>query len=1457
VKLEVFKMKPQKNPLTYHLRPLTLLFERSTKMKAQQNPLTYHLKPLTLLFGRNTKMKRNLLLLGMMLVASLFFTWFVPVLAQVNTEWVRRYNGSGNGMDDAYGLAADGSGNVYVTGVSYGSGSYGDYATLKYSPNGTQLWVQTYNGPANLWDYAYAIATDNSGNAYVTGASRGAGTNDDYATIKYAPNGTQQWIQRYNGSANLNDVAGAIAVDGSGNVYVTGRSGGSGTGWDYATVKYDPSGNQLWVARYNGPGNGDDMAYAIAVDGSGNVYVTGYSHGSGSDKDYATIKYSPSGTELWVQRYNGPENYFDAAYAMDLDGSGNVYVIGVSRGGNEDYATIKYSTNGTQLWVARYNGPGNSSDYGKAISVDGSANVVVTGYSYGSGTNFDLATIKYDSNGNQLWAQRYNRQGTSWETPSAMTMDGSGNIYVTGYSESQANGTDDDYVTIKYSSDGTQQWVATYNGPGNGEDDSRAIAIDRFGCVLVTGKSQGSGTDYDYATIKYCEPTVVCSDEPNDLGICDTLYVETFGSDHIYHATEGYDSVRISIYVTHDSNTFYSSPYGWVQDSIAGFVIPLKFWNQGCADSIVFPQYDDWNNTTMNPNDPRFARSMFRNLPTLYGCDTVYNRFAQMHEEGMADWDVALNIANHDSGHVFLSLIPLSAGCQRWWEGSRTLLATMTYLVYMPDSCESTTIMIDSTFWLPANHLSFVRYDATSYVPRIWFQSNEVEDDETPTIEYKDATSPNGVPDFDQEGAICGLTALANCLWYFDHHNFSGLFPHTNPQNHQEKWVEDAKTVIENLKDLQKKWGGDVAAVKKYIEGKEKNRIPGEQGRDGLEVTEYSGDEATYEFYHKEISSCQDVIPSFKAHKKGEGADKWLKEKKENPNDPDKDWHHALTAAGWDKANPPKEIVTTNGNSLPKKTNDDQVVDENDYDYTRIANPANEGGKLRIKDPNDIKAWGGNHFTDVECDYIEMVSMITICPAKKDEKVREVKGEKKPKRDEPKMIEYYYCLDNRRDTSLINEPVSVLGIAIDVPFIFDSLNVQIPLGWTAQEWFPTLTPGLNPPGTLSDPCNPTEIDTTPPKWRGVLWTTSTNPVLPGDTLCGFSFELPDIYQTADNALHTAMSSTTEDSSRILSVGSTLGPVFIRGDTNGDGVIDVSDLVYVINYLFINGPAPEPMAAGDVNCDTIVDVSDAVYLINYLFAHGPAPCEDKGNSSPSNGLELNKDKAPAQIGFSSPAISKDGIFNLPVVGKFDIDLSAVQLEIEYDPAKITLLEPALTSKTEGLSIYSSSKEGIQKIGILDLSGEHHISPGTDALVNLKIKGSDLTSLEIITAILVDKNARKIPVQIVSKMKESEEELGGEKSAIPQKFYLSQNYPNPFNPETEISYALPRDCYVKLAIYNIAGQKVNTLVDERQSAGYKTIYWNGKDDKGKIVGSGIYFYKLEAGNFTESRKMVLIK
>ena len=470
--------------------------------------------------------------------------------------WVRRYNGPGDDNDEAFGIALDSSGNVYVGGACTGIGTDFDFCTIKYRPT-LEEWVASYNGPASDLDGAKSIAVDSSGNVLVTGFSEGSGTGFDYYTIKYDSSGNKLWEARYNGPGNSDDEANALAVDSSGNVYVTGRSIDSSTGYDYATIKYDSNGNQLWVARYNGPGDGTDWPLSLAVDSSGsvyvtgsihyggttgtvfgtlkydsngnqewvamyndsaggsdngvdiavdslgNVYVTGFSAGIGSKGDYATIKYDTNGNQLWVARYDGPSHETEQVRALDVDSSGNVYVTGISPEvftTDYDYATIKYDTNGNQLWVARYNGPTGNGGRAWALAVDSSGNVYVTGESPGS-TATDYATIKYDTNGNQLWVARYNGYGSYQDKAWALALDSSGNVYVTG--RSWGIGTYQDYATIKYDTNGNQLWVARYNGPESGSDYAYYIAVDPFGNVYVTGATYRSSTDSDYTTIKY------------------------------------------------------------------------------------------------------------------------------------------------------------------------------------------------------------------------------------------------------------------------------------------------------------------------------------------------------------------------------------------------------------------------------------------------------------------------------------------------------------------------------------------------------------------------------------------------------------------------------------------------------------------------------------------------------------------------------------------------------------------------------------------------------------------------------------------------------------------------------------------------------------------------------------------------------------------------------------------
>lgn len=265
-----------------------------------------------------------------------------------------------------------------------------DFVVLKYLPNGSLQWTRRYNGPVNGYDVAVCISIDQNGFIYVTGHSAGNGTGSfDYATVKYNSNGDSLWVKRYNGTGNGGDAPKSLAIDLSGNVYITGISVGIGTGsYDYATIKYNSLGDSLWVRRYNGPGNNSDEAKAIGVDALGNAYVTGYSVGSGSGNDYATIKYNSNGDSLWVKRYNFGN---DDAYFLILDSLANVYVTGSSNG---EIATIKYTSNGDVKWTQRTNYGSYREDVGYSMAIDRLRNVYITGRG-DAGTYYDYVTIKY------------------------------------------------------------------------------------------------------------------------------------------------------------------------------------------------------------------------------------------------------------------------------------------------------------------------------------------------------------------------------------------------------------------------------------------------------------------------------------------------------------------------------------------------------------------------------------------------------------------------------------------------------------------------------------------------------------------------------------------------------------------------------------------------------------------------------------------------------------------------------------------------------------------------------------------------------------------------------------------------------------------------------------------------------------------------------------------------------
>ncbi|MDP1725134.1 MAG: SBBP repeat-containing protein [Bacteroidota bacterium] len=419
--------------------------------------------------------------------------------------WATYYGGSND--DYSNGIAVDGSGNSIITGGTYSTSgmaasgayqvSYGgskDAFIVKFNTAGARQWATYYGG--NGSDEGSGIAIDGSGNIVIIGtttsisgiATSGAyqtsfGGTDDAFIAKFNASGARQWASYYGGSGS--DQGNEIAVDGSGNSIITGLTASTsgiatsgayqtsygGGGWDAFIAKFNVSGARLWATYYGG--SGWERGDGIAVDGSGNIVITGYTTSTsgiatsgafqtsqgGGNNDAFIAKFNASGARGWATYYGGSGD--ETGEEIAIDGSGNSIIAGhtystsgiassgayqTSLGGNLDAFIVKFDTSGVRQWATYFGGSQNDVGYG--IAVDGNGNIVMTGYSYSTsgiatigayqtsfgGGNYDAFITKFNSSGARGWATYYG--GSGGDGGNGIAVDGSGNIVITGYTYS-------------------------------------------------------------------------------------------------------------------------------------------------------------------------------------------------------------------------------------------------------------------------------------------------------------------------------------------------------------------------------------------------------------------------------------------------------------------------------------------------------------------------------------------------------------------------------------------------------------------------------------------------------------------------------------------------------------------------------------------------------------------------------------------------------------------------------------------------------------------------------------------------------------------------------------------------------------------------------------------------------------------------------------------------------------
>ena len=401
--------------------------------------------------------------------------------------WSEDFGGPG-GLDNAFplGVAVDGQGEIAMAGyfqnsVNFGTGTLssagnGDIFVAKYSTQGTPLWSRRAGGAQD--DRAKAVAVDGSGNVLVTGLFYGtidlgggavssAPNAVNCFVAKYSPTGAHLWSKRLSSALGLDEGMG-IAVDSSGNVlvagmlYQTSNFGGSDLtsagSADAFIVKLSPTGAHLWSKRVGG--SAEEFVYGLAVDSSGNPAITGHSTGSADfgggslagagGKDIFVAQYSGStGAHLWSRRVGGSVD--DVGRGIAIDGAGDVVVTGnfasasvnfgsgaLANSGGADIFLAKYSSGGTALWSKRF-GAGLALDE-KAFGarIDPSGNILLTGsvvdaIDFGGGSlpgdgYYDIFVAKFGSAGGHVWSKR-----TGAGAGTSVAADGGGNVVAAGY----------------------------------------------------------------------------------------------------------------------------------------------------------------------------------------------------------------------------------------------------------------------------------------------------------------------------------------------------------------------------------------------------------------------------------------------------------------------------------------------------------------------------------------------------------------------------------------------------------------------------------------------------------------------------------------------------------------------------------------------------------------------------------------------------------------------------------------------------------------------------------------------------------------------------------------------------------------------------------------------------------------------------------------------------------------
>ncbi|MFZ9942151.1 MAG: T9SS type A sorting domain-containing protein [Bacteroidia bacterium] len=501
------------------------------------------------------------------------------------------FDGPANDFDPAADLAISNGGDVVATGmVTIHGGGFvsGDQLTIRMNGLFTPIWSRFSNGNSFADDQLSDLYVDAFGNAYVTGFSKGGeNTLEDFVVAKFNAQGSLAWTYLFQGFSEISSDKGiAITGDINGRVYVTGSvdSLGGNSVRNIYTAALDSNGVLLWDVVYAGSAGGADYPVEVVPNGTGGVYVAGVTVNTNTGLDATVLNYDGAGNLQWSAPFHKAGGLAEGFTSMVVDATGNVYAAGfhVPSGGDlSNGLLVKFNAAGSVLWDTTYDFGtlSNDRDFFNSIALDLTGQPVVAGQS-----NFDFVTAQYSTSGSNNWIQNYSHSNNA-DSATVVKVDADNNILVGGVFGQFIEG---DFGIVKYRNDGTLVWDRRYANAAGSDDILLDMAVDGDGNVYACGwETNAFSTNYNFMTVVY-----------DSAGVFkyELLYTDSLGVGPDYGKRIFVDDLS-NIYIAGDAN---ENCLG--NTFINGFRWDLQVMKYGPNSGVGMPEQVRKNGLRVYPN---------------------------------------------------------------------------------------------------------------------------------------------------------------------------------------------------------------------------------------------------------------------------------------------------------------------------------------------------------------------------------------------------------------------------------------------------------------------------------------------------------------------------------------------------------------------------------------------------------------------------------------------------------------------------------------------------------------------------------------------------------------------------------------------------------------------------------------------------------------------------------------